>query len=157
MVPGPHHALSPCRDAAFRVGARYSGERPARAPDCVHIQCGLTESASESLTHRHAREPPPHLRPSRATPTAASRAPRRAPCCCLSRGPEGGVASAAARSLLVYAARARASLQRAPRASARRRVSGSTTAFVAVLCVCAMACAHARVSVRVASLVCKCV
>ena len=32
MVPGPHHALSPCRDAAFRVGARYPGERPTRVP-----------------------------------------------------------------------------------------------------------------------------
>ena len=98
---------------------------PRTAGMHAHPQCGLTESASESLTHRHAREPPPHPRPSRATPTAASRAPRRAPCCCLSRGPEGGEASAAARSLLVYAARAIASLQRAPRASARRRVSGS--------------------------------
>ena len=95
----------------------------------AHPQCGLTPSASESLTRRNARAPPPRPRPSRATPTAVWRAPQRAPC------------SHQPRYQLANAARARASRQRAPRAAARRCVGLN----LAVLRVRTMACAHARV------------
>jgi hypothetical protein len=65
------------------------------------------------------RAPPPRPRRSRQLPMAALRAPQPA------------LSSQRPRHLLVYAARARASRRRAPRAAARRTVS-----FAAVLRVC---------------------
>jgi hypothetical protein len=130
--------------------ARFASSNTLCTGMLAHLQRGLAPSASESLTRRHARAPPPRPRLSQTPPTAAWRAPRQAPC---SRRPL---------HLLVHAARARASRRRAPRAAVHERASVSTVALVVVVRVCAMACAHAHVSLSLrvadtrAGLISKC-
>jgi hypothetical protein len=86
--------------------------------------------ALEPLTRRHSPTPPPRLRPSRATPMAAWRAPRPAPC------------NHRPRYRLANAALARASRRRAPRAAAHERRLYRLRPPLRP-CACAIGCSHA--------------